>query len=331
MNKREAQTYFRETAPSLDEEAGSWPEAASALEEELRKSSFAPIDLGLDPSAFQELSDQYGVSVEHFSEHLDATAGNFDDDGVPEDGHVRKDAKKNPAGMQIVDPKELFQFNNALRERWEAGEFTSSDKPPEFQEFINNGFDLHSELVRQAKRLVDVLDESYGRMNELYFPKGRELGNVTFRLLRYDGYAIHDETGQQIVLNGDQVAKPHYDRGGMTIQAYSSAPGFWVQPEPKDPKVKRKPSDQIIFPPHGIGQSQVFFGKAHHTIYGANDPIRNLYHGVDRVVDDTTVEDGFMPVRTAAIAFVDSPLGIDFGVTSKETQPDRVDIAESKV
>lgn len=324
MNKLEAQAYFRETAPKYDEATGSWTEATSELEEELRKSSIAAIDLGLDPNAFQELSDQYGRCVEHFSTELNGTAGSRDVEGVPEDGHVRKNIAFNPAGMQITDPKELFHFNNTLRERWEAGEFRTSKTPAELREFMDNGFDLHEQLARQARVVVETLDESYGgRMSELYFPTSHPLGSVTFRLLRYDGYRIYDESGRQIALDGDQVAKPHYDRGGMTIQAYSSAPGFWVQPEPTDRNAKRKPTDPIIFPPHGSGQSQVFFGKEHHMIYGKEDAIQNLHHGVDRVVDGEAV-DGFMPVRTAAIAFVDSPIA-DLHVTSKDTQPDRVD------
>lgn len=324
MNKLEAQAYFRETAPKFDETTGSWSEATSELEEELRKSSIAAIDLGLNPDAFQELSDQYGTCVEQYGEHINMTAGSFDVEGVPEDGHVRKNVAFNLAGMQITDPKELFHFNNTLRARWETGEFRTPKAPSKFREFMDNGFDLHEQLVHQAKSVVETLDESYGgRMSELYFPTGHPLGNVTFRLLRYDGYSIYDESGRQIALDGDQVAKPHYDRGGMTIQAYSSAPGFWVQPEPSDRNVKRKPTDPIIFPPHGSGQSQVFFGKEHHMIYGKEDAIQNLHHGVDRVVDGAAI-DGLMPVRTAAIAFVDSPV-VDLHVTSKDTQPDRVD------
>jgi hypothetical protein len=318
-SRQDAIDDFRQFAPKADSEP------TSQLEANLRQNGIAPVELPTEPEAFQQLSDQYGVCIEEHPRWLNFTAGSPDKEGVPEDGHVRKNLKNNDAGMQIQDPKNLFHFNNDLLSWWLAeGRYASGRGPQEFQEFMEHGFDLHSSLVSAAKNLVETLDASYGKMSELYFPGA--LSNVTFRLLRYDGYDIFNEDGKMIVNQGEQVAKPHYDRGGMTIQAYSSAPGFRIQPEPADGS-KRKPSHPWFEPEHGEGKSQVFFGIEHRVIYGSSDPIKALHHKVDRIFDESSI---YMPPRTAAIAFIDAPL-YDVGITSQDTQPDRVDQDNLKI
>lgn len=318
MNRREAQNYFGATAPA------HFDEAASELEATLREKSIAAVNLGLDPNAFQELSDQYAVCIEEYPKQLGETSWNFDADGVPEDGHVRKEIKFNDADMQISDPKNLFHFNNDLLERMH-GMNLIKEGPRELRDFLEHGIDLHRSLALKAKSLIEILDQSYDRMGELYFPVSHPLGDVTFRLLRYDGYSLYDEDGRQVAENNEQIAKAHYDRGGMTIQAYASAPGFWIHPEPNDGS-RRKPTTiaDKQYPPHGSGESQVFFGVEHKAIYGSHDPIKSLYHGVDRIIDTSDMNRKYMPPRTAAIAFVDAPR-VDVRITSKDTQPDRVD------
>lgn len=315
-NRQEAQEYFRETAP------GGGDAPTSELEAALRTRGIATVDLGLDPSTFQDLSDQYAVCIDEHPEPLDQTAGGFDIEGVPEDGHVRKEIQFNGAGMQISDPKSLFHFNNSVVEKVQATDMLNG-APRDFREFMTHGIDLHRTLAQRARSLVEILDASYGRMGELYFPEGHDLGKVTLRLLRYDGYPLFDESGKLIAKNGEQVAKGHYDRGGLTIQAYASAPGFWIHPEPKGGKRKPTTDADKIYPPHGIGKSQLFAGAGHRMIYGSNDNIRSLYHGVDRIIDEEA-QDGYMPPRTAAITFVEMPR-VDLGLTAKDTQPDRID------
>ncbi len=317
-NRQDAQNYFRRTAPSKNDEP------TSSLERALRHDSIVSVDLGLDPETFQQLSDQYGCCIDEFPDSLDLTAGTFDANGVPEDGHVRKDIGFNTAGMQISDPKSLFHFNTGLVER--VCETDMLDKTPrEFREFMEHGIELHRILGVKAKNLIKILDSSYDTMSELYFPSARPLGDVTFRLLRYDGYGLYDDNGRQTAVDGEQVAKAHYDRGGATIQAYASAPGFWIHSDPVDgSKRKATTQEDKHFPAHGGGQSQLFFGAAHRMIYGSQDPIRQLYHGVDRIVDVRDAELRYMPARTAAIVFVDAPL-VNMRITSQDTQPDRVD------
>ncbi len=287
-------------------------EPKSELEKQLRQDGIASITLDIEENAFQEISDAYAICIEECPEWLDQTAGNLDSDGVPEDGHVRKDIKFNIAGMQIADPKSLFHFNNDLRDRSINTPFKG---PREFTEFVDNGLELHSELTKAAKNLIELLGESYVDIDKLFFPG--ELGRTTFRLLRYDGYETHNREGELVVEQNAQVAKPHYDRGGMTIQAYSSAPGFWRQIEGAHGINYPK-----FYPPHGLGQSQMFFGSGFRKVYGSKDAlIRPLYHGVDRIFDESK---DYVEPRTAAILFVDPPL-VDLNITGLDTQPERID------
>ncbi len=163
-------------------------------------------------------------------------------------------------------------------------------------------------------RYVNILRKSYVGIDELFFPN--RMASTTLRLLRYDGYQTHNEEGEPIVENGAQVAKAHYDRGGMTIQSYSSAPGFWIRPKGANIRNYKK-----VHPPYGENQSQLFFGEGFRAVYGTRTPLLPLYHGVDRIFDEN---ENHVPSRTAAILFVDAPL-VDFGVTSVETQPERAD------
>jgi hypothetical protein len=306
ITKTEAQKLYRPGAPSHESEP------KSELERQLRLDGIAEINLGIDTTEFQELSDQYALCINEHEELLEWTAGSFDDDGVPEDGHVKKTIKFNDAKMQIVDPKSLFHFNNSLWNKW--SEKSRLHLPAEFRGFMEHGFHLHSELTLVSMRLIDILDESYVGMKDLFFPA--LLSETTFRLIRYDGYYTHNEDGKLIVEQDAEVAKPHYDRGGMTIQAYASAKGFWRQPE--GARGRKYPK---FYPAHGENQSQTFFGEGFRSVYGSHTPIHPLYHGVDRIFDENL---DYIPDRTAAILFTDAPL-VDLDIKSIDTQPERVD------
>lgn len=306
MSREQAVQEFGSLGPAADSQP------TSDLEVQLRARGIAEVQLPIDKHAFQALSDQYGVCIDEHEQWLSWTAGTFNVEGVPEDGHVRKELGFNPAGMQISDPKNLFHFNPALSERWV--ESSKLPMPREFVDFMDHGFDLHGQLTKSAKNLIDVLKPSYKRLDKFFFPG--EIAMTTFRLLRYDGYATHDENGKLVVEQNAQVAKPHYDRGGMTIQAYSSAPGFWMQTEGE-----RGPEYDKIKVPHGEGKSQMFFASGFRAVYGSKSPIKPLYHGVDRFFDEGAE---YIPARTAAILFVDPPL-VDLRIKSTDTQPDRAD------
>lgn len=306
LTRQEAIEKFRSGVPPLDSEP------KNELERDLRKHGIARVALSIHKLEFQDLSDQYGHCIEEHEGLLNWTAGSFDKNGVPEDGHISKKIKFNASGMQIVDPKSLIHFNNNFWTKW--SEVPKGYIPHEVKEFINFGFDLRAELTRSAKLLLSSI-ESYPSLLDVYYPNG--MSDVTLRLLRYDGYSTRDDNGKLVVEQNAQVAKPHYDRGGMTIQAYSSAPGFWC----KSPGLYGT-RNKKIYPPYGEGQSQMFFGAGFRAIYGSrNNPIKPLYHGVDRIFDESL---DYIPPRTAAILFTDTPL-IDMDMKGYETQPGRRD------
>lgn len=307
LTRQEAIKKFRPSVPAIDSEP------TSDLERSLRKDGIAQVALRVHTSEFQRLSDQYELCINNHSDELQWTAGSFDNHGVPEDGHVSKSIKFNPAGMQMVDPKSLFHFNNNLWNKW--SNTSHHTIPEEFRNFMDDGFELRHELTQSAKQLIAVLSESFHTIDELHFPNG--MTDTTLRLLRYDGYPTRDDDGRLIVEQNAQVAKPHLDRGCMTIQAYSSAPGFWCKtPGFHHERYKKK------YPPYGEGQSQMFFGAGFRAIYGSrNNPIKPLYHGVDRIFDESL---DHVPPRTAAILFTDAPL-VDIKIKGSETQPERLD------
>ena len=308
MTRQEAIKKFRPGVPSLDSEP------KSEFERDLRTSGIAKVALSVSTSEFQSLSDQYGYCIEEYEDALNLTAGSFDRWGVPEDGHLSKKIDFNPSGMQIADPKSLFHFNNSLYAR--MPNLPKRKLPRPVREFMEHGFELRHELTSSAMILITTLDnESYVGIKELYCPRG--FTDATLRLLRYDSYPTRDDTGKLVAEQNAQVAKPHYDRGGLTIQAYASAEGFWC----KSPGLYGEDNEKI-YPPYGEGQSQAFFGAGFRAIYGSRkNPIKPLYHGVDRRFDESL---DHIPVRTAAILFTDAPL-VDMDIKGYETQPQRVD------
>lgn len=308
LTRQEAIKMFRPGVPSLESEP------KSDFEYALRTHGIAQVALSINKSEFQILSDQYGHCIDEYEDALNLTVGSFDKKGVPEDGHLSKKIDFNPSGMQIADPKSLFHFNNSLERR--LPELLNGKMPRPVREFIEYGFELRKEITISAMNLISTLDEeSYKGIKELYCPGG--LTDATLRLLRYDPYPTRDDTGRLIVEQNAQVAKPHYDRGGLTIQAYTSAPGFWC----KSPGLHGEKNEKI-YPPYGEGQSQAFFGAGFRAIYGSrNNPIKPLYHGVDRRFDETL---DYIPTRTAAILFTDAPL-VQMDMKGYEMQPQRLD------
>jgi hypothetical protein len=292
LTRQEAIKKFRPGVPSLDSEP------KSDLERDLRTLGIAQVALSTNKLEFQVLSDQYGHCIDEYEDALNLTVGSFDKKGVPEDGHLSKTIDFNPSGMQIADPKSLFHFNNSLLKR--LPELPKRKIPRPVREFLDYGFHLRDEVTISAMNLIYALnEESYVGIKELYCPEG--LTDATLRLLRYDPYPTRDDTGKLIVEQNAQVAKPHYDRGGLTIQAYASAQGFWC----KSPGLHGEKNEKI-YPPYGEGQSQAFFGAGFRAIYGSrNNPIKPLYHGVDRRFDESL---DYIPTRTAAILFTDAPL-----------------------
>jgi hypothetical protein len=314
LSKEEARARFMPGVPK----PGSLPK--SLEETALRELGVAQVKLTIKPSEFDAVNDMYAVCINEHRRWLNFTAGNYDKAGDPEDGHLRKEIDHNENGMQSRDPKNLFHVNNDLIEWWNMeGRYLSSLGAKAFHLFIESAIEIHHELTyKNALPYVEKINKSYPGFKELTF--ARNLANTTLRFLRYDPYPTHNKNGKLIVEQNSQVAKEHYDRGIMTIQANASAPGFWMQPEhAKGPKHPR------IAMPFENGQSQLFMGGGFREVYstekGSGNLIHPLFHGVDRIFDESL---DIIPARTANILFVDSPIA-DLKVNGLTTQPFRTD------
>ena len=171
--------------------------------------------------------------------------------------------------------------------------------PKVLRDFLEDGFEIHDAMIGVAKQTVAELENTHPNMSQLYFPNNESFSFL--RLLRYDGYEPYEGMGE--------VAKPHYDIGGVTIQAYADAPGFWAAKDGIDGE--RRHFDTAP------GQAFAFLGKGHEKVYGKDDSMQPLWHGVDRIIPAGVT---FVPERTAVILFLDAP-EVDYHVRKSDTLP----------
>lgn len=272
----------------------------SEIEQALMREGIATVEMPLSTDDFTHLSDSMAVCAKEFPEFLAQTFHSPDTRYGGEAGFVRKEKKfDETTGLQVADGKSYFHFTETARYRWRE-QFAGSVK--DVRDFLEDGFEVHDILVGVAKAIVSDLESSHPNMNRLYFPKN---GSFSFlRLLRYDGYEPRASMGE--------VAKPHYDIGGITIQAYADAPGFWAAKDGVHGERQHYDTNEH--------EAYTFLGKGHEKVYGAADNLQPLWHGVERIVPaDTT----YVPERTAAILFVDAPQ-VDYNVRSADTLPQLV-------
>lgn len=267
------------------------------LERQLETFPIAAIEMPLGSADFQALSDGMAVCIEECPEDLARTFYQADPRYGGEVGYVRKERKTDRrTGLQTADPKHYFHFMERSRSHWRD---MFANGPRILRDFLEDGFEIHDALIGVAKQTVTELENSHPNMSQLYFPKGDSFSFL--RLLRYDGYEPSAGMGE--------VAKPHYDIGGVTIQAYADAPGFWAT---KDGVAgERRHFDTTEH------QAYAFFGKGHEKVYGNTDSFPPLWHGVDRIIPAGIT---FVPERTAVILFVDAP-EVDYHVRQSDTLP----------
>ena len=312
MNIEEARALFRQSVPPLDSEP------KSDVSAQLRRNGIADVHVNLETDEYAQHHALYKLCIEEHPEWLQWTQGTFNAKGEPEDGHVRKEVDFNSAGMQTVDPKFVMHHNHALQQRFDAD---PRKKPAEFVEFMELGEHIKRQLFVSAKNNIELLDEEYPGLVDAVFPNGKDWG-VTLRTVIYDPYKTRNDEGKLIVADGLEIAKEHFDRGTFTIQANTSAPGFWYQPYGKTgAKFER------IVPQNYRTQPQLFAGAAFRSIFGSkNNPIKPLFHGVQRILprDENGEIVDFVDERTVTIGFFNTPF-IDTGVTSRDTQPHRTD------
>lgn len=269
----------------------------SELEKELESSGIAAIEMPLSAEDFQRLSAGMAVCIEECPELLSETFYKADPRYGGEVGYVRKEKKIDQrSGLQTDDPKHYFHFMEHSRGHWRT---KFAHGPKVLRDFLEDGFEIHDAMISLAKTTVSDMENTHPNISQLYFPNNDSFSFL--RLLRYDGYEPYEGMGE--------VAKPHFDIGGVTIQAYADAPGFWA--------AKDGVHGERAYFDTSEHQAYAFLGKGHEKVYGTNDSLQPLWHGVDRIVPTGV---SFIPERTAVILFLDSP-EVDYHVKKSDTLP----------
>ena len=268
----------------------------SEIERALAEQGIAAIQMPLSPSDFHQLSEGFALCIEECPELLTQTDITFDHRFGMEAGYTRKERKVSRSGIQISDPKSYMHFSEQARDVWKE---RFAKGPQILKDFLADGFEIQDALITVAKSTIAELENTHPGSSELYFPGGKSLSFL--RLLRYDGYEPDTSLAE--------VAKPHYDIGGVTIQAYADAPGFWAAKDGVHGERVRYDTEAY--------EAYTFLGKGHEKIYGKDDHLKSLWHGVDRIIPAGIT---WVPDRTAVILFVDAP-EVDFQVKSTDTLP----------
>jgi len=269
----------------------------SEIEQALAEAGIAAIEMPLSANDFKRLSEGFAAVIEECPDYLATTGVKIDERYGSQAGYTRKESKiDSKTGLQLDDPKSYFHFNEGVRNSWRE---KFANGPKVLRDFLEDGFEIHDSLIGVAKRTIDELEPGHPNMSKLYFPNNESFSFL--RLLRYDGYQPRSGMGE--------VAKPHYDIGGVTIQAYADAPGFWAAKDGTSGDRKHYDTNE--------NQAYTFLGKGHEKVYGSGDNLRPLWHGVDRIIPAGVT---WVPERTAAILFVDAP-EVDYHVRASDTLP----------
>jgi hypothetical protein len=269
----------------------------SEVGKELAEHGIVAIEMPLSSDDFRHLSEGFAVCLDECPELLRTTTRTIDSRYGSEVGYTRKEKKLDQrTGLQVGDPKNYFHFSESIRPEWRE---TFRNGPQVLRDFLEDGFEIHDALLSVAKEQTAELETSHPNMPKLYFPNDDSFSFL--RLLRYDGYEPHENMGM--------VAKPHYDIAGVTIQAYADAPGFWKSTEGVSGEKEFRDTNEH--------EAYMFLGKGHEKVYGKDDVLKPLWHGVDRVIPAGVT---FVPERTAVILFVDAP-EVDYHMRESDTIP----------
>lgn len=263
---------------------------------ELQQRGIATVEVPISDSDFAALVDGFDVCIDECPELLEATLYKVDERFGNEAGYKRKKAKF-VDGVQVDDPKSLIHFNELARARWKA----QFKYPPKiFREFFEAGYEIHNGLISVARRTFSEIDQTHPGLAVSHFPLNQSCSYL--RVLSYDDYPVTQAASAE-------VAKPHYDIGGATIQAYADAPGFWGAENKDAPRTYYDTDD---------GQGYFFMGTGYQKLYGDGGRFKRLYHGVERIMPAGMVH---IPRRHSVVLFIDAP-GIDYGVTAEDTLPE---------
>ena len=292
MSSAEARHHYELLKPAPAPEA-------SQVDQQLLERGIARIAMSLNEGDFQRLTTGFEASIATCPDLLADSYHIVDERLGNSAGYVRKERKINAAGRQIEDPKSLIHFTESAHDRWNVQYKTA---PKVLREFLADGREVQNELLNIAKRQLLGLETTHPNLSRLYFPADGT-GSLSFlRILSYDSYDVSSSYAA--------VAKPHFDIGGVTIQAYADAAGFWG--------AKDGPHDERVHYDTEPNSAFCFLGMEHAKIYGDDSPLKPLWHGVDRIIPKGVAH---VPTRHAVILFVDAPR-VDHAITAHDTLPD---------
>ncbi|MDL2341921.1 MAG: hypothetical protein QFB87_02505 [Patescibacteria group bacterium] len=291
MSSAEAR-HFYELSPATN------PENGGAVDRQLLEQGIARIAMTVSQADFSELSQTFDACIAETPDLLLQSYHIVDSRLSNSAGYVRKEQKVNAAGRQIADPKGLMHFSESAYTRWQQ-QFKSA--PRLLTRFLEAGFDIQHSLLHTARQHINDLATTHPNLSKLYFPPDGPRSLSFLRVIAYDSY---DVTGTYA-----DVAKPHFDIGGVTIQAYADAAGFWGAKD--GPRGERTHYDTA---PAG---AYLFLGTEHAKVYGDDSYLKPLWHGVDRIIPEGQTH---VPERHAVILFVDAP-AVNHGITERDTLP----------
>ena len=264
---------------------------AGDIHDQLVARQVAEIPMPISEGDFKRLIDAYEVGIAEVPEQLAQTFHTVDAQFGHEAGHVRKEAKFE-GDVQVQDGKNIFHFNEYARRRWQQ-QFTKPSVG--LKEFLEVGYGVHDAVSAVARQAISELEETHPGIMHAFYP-GSVLPHSYLRIASYDVPA----PGSNF-----ELAKPHFDIGGITLQAFADTDGFWGLAPDTD--------ERIDYPSHP-GMAHLFAGAGFQNLYeGIDTPIRPLLHGVRAVGD-------LVSKRHAIILFIDTPL-IDPQVQPSQTLP----------
>ncbi|HSH56055.1 MAG TPA: hypothetical protein VK983_04485 [Candidatus Limnocylindrales bacterium] len=285
---------------------------ASPLDRELTESGIVKIRMPLTDGDFEELISQYEDCIDVCPQELGRTYYQLDERFGNEVGHQRKEQKVDPkTGLQVADPKNFMHFTEGAENHWRQ-QFRNA--PSGLLRLIAIGTEIQHELIKVGEQTYQQLEATHPNITRAHFDPARNPRTRSFmRLLSYDGYVPTENMGD--------VAKPHYDIGNGTIQAYADAPGFWAAPDGY--------KGEATYHDTGDGEAFFFIGSSHRKVYGSKDPLKPLWHGVSRVIPENS---SYVPRRHAVVIFIDMPR-VDCAVTPNDTLPylEQVPVQETSV
>ena len=159
-----------------------------------------------------------------------------------------------------LDNKEYVHYNEYFEKY-----FGHLVNQPRVKEFIDEARTIYTLAKGTLYELLKEYEKEFPNIKEQFFAK-RKPPRFYLRFLKYDNVG---EDGT--------IAKPHYDRGALTLALAESSPGLRIGPKDKQVEVKHQDGQALHFPGMGIEEAtrKGYLPPAWHDVVQKNkEPIR---------------------------------------------------------